>query len=158
MRPYSKTQIILHWVVALLVVAQFVFHDAIAAAWDAFVDGRATAFDPMVAAHVFGGGAILLLVVWRMVIRAKQGPVAAVAGTSPMMARVTHLGHLALYAVLVLMAFSGMGAWFGGVKTAADVHGLLKLAVLALVGGHFLAALYHQFVLKDGLLSRMWPH
>ncbi len=155
MRPYSKTQIILHWVVALLVVLQFVLHEGIAGAWDGFLDGRPVVFDPLVLAHVAGGGLILLLVVWRVVARRRQGDVAPVAGTSPFMARVTHLGHLALYGVLVLMALSGMGAWFGEVELAAEVHSLLRIVILALVAGHTAAALYHQFYLKDGLLRRM---
>lgn len=158
MRPYSKTQIILHWAVALLVVAQFVFHESIAAAWDGFLEGKPGGFDPLVFSHVLGGGLILALVVWRMVMRRRQGAVAPVAGTSPFMARVTHWGHLALYGVLVLAAFSGMAAWFGGVHQAAEVHELLKIVILVLVGGHFAAALFHQFYLKDKLLQRMSLH
>lgn len=155
MRPYSRKQIILHWVVALLVVAQFVFHETIAKAWEGFLNGKEVVFQPLVALHVAGGVVILLLVVWRLVIRARQGAVAPVAGTSPMMERVTHLGHLALYGVLVLAALSGMAAWFGGVANAAEVHEILKVAILLLVGGHFVAALYHQFMLRDGLMARM---
>jgi cytochrome b561 len=155
MRPYSKTQIILHWLVALLVVAQFVLHDGIATAWDGYLEGRPGGFDPLVFAHVLGGGLILALVLGRVVLRRRQGAVAPVAGTSPLMARLTHWGHLALYAILALAAFSGMAAWFGGVQRAAEVHELVKIAILVLVGGHFAAALFHQFWLKDGLLSRM---
>lgn len=155
MRPYSKTQIALHWLVAVLVIAQFVFHESIANAWDLFLEGKPGGFDPLVMAHVVGGGLILVLVLWRMAIRRGQGAVVPVAGTSPFMAQVTHLGHLALYGILVLMALSGSGAWFGEVKQAAEVHGILRFVALALIAGHFAAALYHQFYLKDGLLSRM---
>ena len=155
MRPYSKTQIILHWGVALLVVLQFVFHESIADAWDGFLEGRPAAFDPLVLAHVAGGAVILLFVLWRVALRRGQGNVAPVAGTSPFMARVTHLGHMALYGVMVLMALSGMGAWFGEVALAAEVHSLLRIVILALVAGHTAAALYHHFYLKDGLLRRM---
>lgn len=155
MRPYSKTQIILHWAVALLIVSQFVLNDGIAAAWRAFRRGQEVTFDPLVAAHVFGGIAILVLVVWRLVIRARQGAVAPVAGTSPMMARVAHWGHIALYAAMVLAGVSGLTAWFGEVLIAGEVHEWLKPVILVLVGGHVAAALYHQFYLKDGLMRRM---
>lgn len=155
MRPYSKTQIILHWAVALLIVAQFVFHESIAAAWSAFRKGQEVVFDPLVAAHVFGGIAILALVLWRLVIRARQGAVAPVAGTSPRMAQITHWGHLALYAVIVLAGVSGLTAWFGEVLIAGEVHETLKPVILVLVGGHVAASLYHQFYLKDGLMRRM---
>jgi cytochrome b561 len=155
MRPYSKTQIVLHWLVAVLVVVQFVFHESIAGAWDGFLDGAPVVFDPLVMAHVLGGAVILALVLWRLVIRRRQGAVVPVAGTGAVLARVTHLGHLALYGVLVLMALSGSAAWFGDVKQAAEVHSLLRIAILALVAGHTVAALYHQFWLKDGLMRRM---
>jgi cytochrome b561 len=155
MRPYSKTQIILHWAMALLIVAQFVLHDGIAAAWRAFRRGQEVTFDPLVAAHVFGGIAILALVVWRLVIRARQGAVAPVAGTSPLMAKAMHWGHLALYAVVALAGVSGLAAWFGEVELAGELHETLKPVILVLVGGHVAAALYHQFYLKDGLMQRM---
>lgn len=155
MRPYSKTQIVLHWLVAVLVIAQFVFHESIAGAWDGFLEGKPVVFDPLVMGHVVGGGLILALVLWRIVIRKGQGAVEPVAGTSPVMAKVTHWGHLALYGILVLMALSGAGAWFGEVAQAAEVHGILRFVALALIAGHFAASLYHQFWLKDGLMRRM---
>jgi cytochrome b561 len=155
MRPYSKTQIILHWVVALLIVAQFVFHESIVAAWSAFREGQAVVFDPLVAAHVFGGIAILALVLWRLVIRVQKGAVPPVAGTSPRMAVVASLGHIALYGAIVLAGVSGLAAWFGEVVIAGELHETLKPVILVLVGGHIAAALYHQFYLKDGLMQRM---
>lgn len=36
------------------------------------------------------------------------------------------------------------------------IHELAAYALLALVGLHILAALYHQFFLKDHLIARMW--
>ena len=36
------------------------------------------------------------------------------------------------------------------------VHGLLATLLVGLIALHFAAALYHQLVLKDGLLRRMW--
>ncbi|HEX3948389.1 MAG TPA: cytochrome b/b6 domain-containing protein [Steroidobacteraceae bacterium] len=38
-----------------------------------------------------------------------------------------------------------------------DLHGYLAYALFALAGIHAAAALWHQFVLRDGLLARMWP-
>jgi cytochrome b561 len=155
MRPYSRTQIVLHWLVALLVAAQFLLNESIAEAWDGFLEGRPVVFDPLILTHVLGGGLILALVAWRMVMRKRHGAVVPVAGTSVRMARVTHWGHFALYGSLVLMALSGSGAWIGEVEQAAETHSLLSNLVLALIAGHIAAALYHQFWLKDGLLRRM---
>jgi cytochrome b561 len=40
-------------------------------------------------------------------------------------------------------------------KTAQDVHAVTARVMLVLIGLHVLAALYHQLVQRDGLLSRM---
>jgi len=39
----------------------------------------------------------------------------------------------------------------------AEVHESLNWTMVALVAGHVGAALYHQFVLRDGTLRRMVP-
>jgi cytochrome b561 len=36
-----------------------------------------------------------------------------------------------------------------------DIHGFFANVLLILALGHALMALYHQYILKDGLLSRM---
>ena len=41
--------------------------------------------------------------------------------------------------------------------TPRTVHGLVAKLAMGLVALHVVAALYHQFVLRDGLLGRMRP-
>ena len=155
MRPYSKTQIILHWAVALLIGLQFLQSDYIGAAWRATKRGQEVAFDPLVLAHVAGGVLVLVLMLWRLVIALRSGPVAVVAGTTPMMALAAKAAHWGLYLVMVLTAVSGLGAWFGMIELAGEVYEILTSAIIALVGLHVAAAIYHQFYLKDGLMLRM---
>ena len=153
---YSRAQIRLHWIVALLIVPQFVFHDAMSAAWDAARRGVAvTGIDPLVPAHVFGGLAILALVVWRLVLRARLGVPAAPEAEHPALKLVAKLTHGALYLLLILLPVSGAAAWFGGVEGAADGHAVMKTVLLALVVLHVLGALFHQVVLKSDVLTRM---
>ena len=38
-----------------------------------------------------------------------------------------------------------------------DLHGYLAYAIFALAGIHALVALWHQFIVRDGLMARMWP-
>jgi cytochrome b561 len=38
-----------------------------------------------------------------------------------------------------------------------DIHGYLAYALFAIAGLHALAALWHQLVLHDGVLARIWP-
>jgi cytochrome b561 len=80
-----------------------------------------------------------------------------------------------LYLLLLLMAASGIatavqaglpGIVFGGsgallpesfgIYRPRVAHGVIAKLLLALAVLHVLAALYHQFVRKDNLLSRMW--
>ena len=92
-------------------------------------------------------------------------------------------GHALLYVMLFLVPLSGW--WYDSVaalrplyfwglfevphlgspdpanpdlkQIAAGRHELLFWTLVAVAAGHVLAALYHQFVVKDGVLARMWP-
>lgn len=151
---YSRLQIALHWLAALLVAQQYLFKDSIAAAWDAIGKGAEPAFDPLVLAHVAGGGVIMILALWRISIRRRRG-IPAMTGDSKIQQAVAGLTHIGLYALMILMPVSGALAWFGGVELGAQVHNILKIALLALIALHVIGALYHQFILKDGLINRM---
>ena len=154
-KGYSRLQISLHWIMLLLIVAQFVLHDPIAEAWGQFLKGVETPFNPLIAQHVFGGGLIAILAIWRLVLRAKRGVPALPAEESAIQKSAAHATHFGLYALMILMPISGSAAWFGGILNAANVHFYLKFAVLGLVALHVLAVLYHQYVLKNNLLRRM---
>ena len=56
----------------------------------------------------------------------------------------------------VALPVTGLLAWYGGISSLADLHGGILKALLWLTSaGHVLAAIYHHFILKDGLLHRM---
>ena len=152
---YSRLQIRLHWIITILIVAQFVFHEPIVEAWDMFTKTGATEFSPMVAGHVFGGIVILLLVLWRLTVRFKRGAPLPPESEHPLLKMAAHLSHWLLYALMVLMPVSGAVAWFGGIEQAATNHFYMKFAMLGLVALHVVAALFHQFVLKTNLMQRM---
>ena len=63
--------------------------------------------------------------------------------------RVTLFPGLALPALLPRGSKSGF--------LAGDVHSFLAYTLLAIVGLHIAAALYHRLVLHDGVLARMLP-
>lgn len=153
-KGYSRTQIALHWGVALLIVLQFVLHEPIAEAWEVIRKGGTAAFDPVIALHVFGGLGVLAFVIWRLVLRARRGVPAAVE-TNAAQKLAAHAVHLGLYALMILMPVSGAVAWFGGVEAAGEAHEVMKALLLILVALHVLGALWHQFWLKDGLMLRM---
>ena len=152
---YSRAQILLHWIVALLIVPQFLLHDPMKDAWRAFRRGEEIAFHPLVAAHVFAGIAILLLVVWRLTLRARRGAPEPPESEHPALKLVAKATHAGLYLLLVLLTVSGGMAWFGGVEVAGEAHEVMKTLLLALVVLHVAGALFHQFVLKTNLMDRM---
>lgn len=151
---YSRLHITLHWVAFVLIVQQFLFNGAIVGAYEAIGRGQVPAPDPLVAAHVLGGIAVMVLAAWRLVLRARNG-VPAEAGDSALLRLVARLTHWGLYALMVAMPLSGAVAWFGGAEGAANAHAALKFLLLALIALHVAGALYHQFVVKDGVLNRM---
>jgi len=152
---YTRTQIALHWVIFLLVAAQYLFHDAIVAAWRAF--GQTGNYEATLlgASHVFGGILILLLALWRIRIKIRRGSPPLPENEPRVQQILAHATHGLIYLLLLLMPLSGIAAWFGGVKLAADAHSLLRLVFLLLILLHILGALYHRFVLKSGVMQRM---
>lgn len=154
-KGYSARQIRLHWIVTALIVLQFLLHEPMAEAWEMLEDGQTPPFNWLIPAHVIGGALVLIFAIWRLVLRRTRGvPPAPEAEAAPLKLA-AHLAHLALYALMILMPLSGMAAWFGGIEIAAEAHETMKVALLALVALHVIAALWHQFWLKDGLLLRM---
>lgn len=157
MKPkgYSRTQIGLHWFIAALIVAQFVLHDPIVAAWEAMAKGETPVIGPLVLTHVIGGSLVLVLVVWRLAVRMRRGVPALPENEAPLLKGLAHLTHWTLYALMVVLPITGLAAWFGGSETADFIHTSLKLPLLGLVVLHFAAALSQQFVMRTGLINRM---
>lgn len=152
---YSRPQILLHWAVALLIVLQFVLHEPMSEAWDVIEDGGTVAFNPVVASHVLGGILVLAFALWRIVLRRSRGVPDLPAADGPAVRLAAHAGHLALYALMILMPVSGLVAWFGGAEAAAEAHEAMKPLMILLVAVHVAAALWHQLWLRDGLMARM---
>ncbi|MBS0125669.1 cytochrome b [Thetidibacter halocola] len=152
---YSATQIGLHWVVAVLVAAQFVLHDGISSAWDAYTKGQDVAFSPVVFAHVAGGVLILALVLWRLALRLSRGAPPPPENEPAPLKTLSHVAHWGFYGLMAGMTLTGGLAWFGGVAQAAQAHNVLKVALLALIVLHVLAVPFHRVVLKNNVMLRM---
>ena len=168
--PVAKT---LHWLVFALMVAQYVVAIAMPDI------GRNTVPGTLIDLHMSFGLTILALVVVRWLWRIGH-PIPLATPDMPSweqpLARVV---HGALYVLLVVNPILGwMNAsardWnitvYGVVqlphlvaarspigRQAGDVHTFLAWALLALIGLHVAAALYHGFVRCDGVLRRMLP-
>jgi cytochrome b561 len=147
---YSRLQIGLHWLVAILIIAAFVTHDGAVAAIDTREAGGTIGFVP----HVAFGMAVLLLVVVRVLVRLSRGapPPPGVPGSPAV--KVAEWGHRLIYLMMIAVPLGGIATFFLGFDVG-DMHGLAGQALMIVVLGHALIALYHQYVLKDGLLRRM---
>ena len=152
---YSRVQIALHWVVAGLIAVNLVFEDWIKQGWDAIEDGGAPVYDAGTLAHIGVGVAVLAFALWRLALRWRRGVPALPAGMSGAERIAAHAGHAALYALMIGVPVVGLMAWFGASGDLAELHELGKPAFVLLVAVHVAAALWHQFVKRDGLLQRM---
>lgn len=166
---YAPLLVILHWLSAFLVIFML-----LAGMFSLKQMPNTGAKVPFLAIHMATGITILLLTVLRVLVRlSTQLPPAATSG-SPLLDGLARLTHVLLYLGMIGMGLSGMGvASQAGlfesvfqrsgaplpedffVFPARYAHGYLALGLLALVGLHVAAALYHQFVRKDNLLARM---
>lgn len=151
---YSRTQIAVHWAIALLLVASYLSSDAMKAAWIRLHQGG-DAYGNVAAAHVWGGVAVLVLACVRIAVRLGRGAPALPPVGHPLAERVAKLTHIGLYALVVAIPAAGVVAWFLGLDAAGEAHEVLFNLLVALVGLHVAGALYHHFVLKDGLIWRM---
>ncbi|MFV0492435.1 MAG: cytochrome b [Pseudorhodobacter sp.] len=148
---YSTTQILLHWLIALGILINYVTSDGMGNALDQTL-AQTLVTSPMAGLHVWTGVTVLALVLIRILLRALRGAPAPETG---LMGRAASLTHIALYLLMILVPFSGAMAWFGGVQEAGDMHELLVNLLMIVVLAHAVAALFHHYILKDGVMRRI---
>jgi cytochrome b561 len=159
---YAKPQVAIHWLAAALIAFLLVTGTLVLAD----LPNNAAKIGNL-RIHMMLGGLAGLLVISRIIMRRRFPAPPALAGHKLALA-----GHLALNLIILLLVFSGVmlglqsGAFdavFGsGVLpedfkqfTPRKIHGLASRLAMGLIALHILAAVWHQFIVKDGLLSRM---
>ena len=169
---YPLTVIVLHWAVAVAVVGITVLGWWMQTIPKDPVGPRADAYN----LHKSIGLTVLLLMVVRLAWRASHRP-PQLPPLPVWQARAAHAVHALLYVLLFVDAMSGylgsavsgfpvkffgwvLPAWAAanvGLKEACSVvHFVSSWALVAVIGIHVMATFYHQWVLHDGLLWRMW--
>jgi cytochrome b561 len=168
MTTYDTTTIRFHWATAALIAALWVIGQT--ADW--FPRGPARG---VVWSTHFTLGAILILVyVGRIVWRATSGRRLPGVGSSALV-KLAAAGHGVIYLGIALVLALGIanlyahgaGVWglFRFPKIAdeglrhniAAAHALGANLLLMLAAAHAAVALFHQYVWRDGVLTRMWP-
>jgi cytochrome b561 len=167
---YDTTTIVFHWVTAILVATQWLGAQTI----DWFPRGalRVDARSVHITCGVLLGLILLARIVWRLT-RGRRLPLADGRVLS-MLAKGIHWGLYALVTAMVLVGFAlawtrgdslfnlfSIPAFDPGNKPLAekvgDIHATIGWIIVAAAGLHAAAALFHRFVMRDGVLGRMLP-
>jgi len=170
---YTSVAILLHWVMAALILVTWSI--AIVVGDMPLSPIRITGFSW----HKWLGVTVFFLVVVRLLWRATHPAPKLDVAMPAWQEKIMELTHVALYLLMVVIPLVGwvMSSAKGytvnyfGLFDLPDlvdkdkalghllkeVHEWLANGLMVLVGLHVLAALKHQFIDKDGLLSRMSP-
>ena len=170
---YGKVAVVFHWLTAILVLIAFLYGPG---GSEQRVYSAARDWDRQL--HETLGLSVLLLVVarlaWQVFDRRPEPP-----AVPRWMGIAAKLVQGALYVLLFAVPLTAItGAWLeghpltlvSGIEVApmlekshalglrvAEVHTWLGDAIMWVAGLHAVAALYHHFVLRDGVLASMLP-
>jgi cytochrome b561 len=166
MKQYSKRTAIIHWVIFLLVIAAFFLGHFLA-------DSENTAQKlSLLPVHFLIGDTVLVLILVRIYFRKKDGEPAP-ANANPLLNKVAAVTHMLMNLTLIAVAISGVVtvAASGVIEAlkksdpslipdfekvgAREIHEIFVAVMVLLVVFHVVAALYHQFVVKDNLIQRI---
>jgi cytochrome b561 len=171
MQRYHPLLVALHWIMAVLILLALFFGKFVLSGMPL----GAEKFEAL-AGHMSIGIAVGVLLVIRLITRfTTTAPPHASTGNG-MLDRIGVWTHYAFYILIAGMvltgAMMGFGAGlfpvvFGGAEFVPPVdgrsgppdfspHGMIATVLAALIFLHIAAALYHQIIVKDRLLSRMW--
>ena len=159
---YAKPQVAIHWLAAALIAFLLVTGTLVLAD----LPNNAAKIGNL-RIHMMLGGLAGLLIISRIIMRRRFPAPPALAAHKLALA-----GHMALNLIVLLLVFSGVmlslqsgafdAAFGSGILpedfkqfTPSKIHGLASRLAMGLIALHILAALWHQFIVKDGLLSRM---
>ena len=172
---YSRGAIILHWLIAVLIVLNFV------AAWISEDMPKEDAAQVM-ANHKAIGLTILLLSVLRLVWRFVHKPPPLLESLKAWEAALAKVVHWLFYFLIIATPITGWGmasagrkgepvSWFGIIDIPAlpvahdretagifhESHEVLATLMIFLLVLHVAAALKHQFLDRDATMARMLP-
>jgi len=177
-KRYHPALVTLHWLIILLVIGTlFALGGSEAGEGGAPIGGESGA-SSSTNMHMLVGIAVLVLMAIRLLVRwFTQRPEWATTGNE-FLNKLGEWTHFALYVFTFAIAVTGialasqtnrLGSLFGGAALVGPVmegesvgfglgafHGLSWAILALLIFLHVAGALYHQFVIKDNLFSRMW--
>lgn len=149
---------LVHWVIVALCASQIPTSEAIKRTHLGVPFGIAPSARDLFLhdVHTWTGLVVLLLASLLVVIRWRGLAPAMPADMPRWQMRLAVLVRLLIYGVILGMVITGMGAKYVS-HAFAPIHRSLFYLGLGLVAVHAAAALWHQFVKRDGLLLEMLP-
>lgn len=170
---YTPTQRRLHWLIAVLLLAAYLFIEQ----RGLFARGT-PARAAMVQSHFWVGLTIFALALWRLRVRLRTAAPPVTPALPQWQALPAKVLHLAFYGFLLLMPVLGLATAWLDAKTLylpftqmalpallapdealahqlEDLHGGIGEVFYWVIGLHVLAAVYHHLVRRDDALRRM---
>ena len=171
MKRYHPILVVIHWVMLVLIVMAWTSGQFVLEHTPNSDPGKIGAFRMHMTVGLIAGALLILRLITK--VRSEQPPHAKTA--SALVDKAGVWAHWAFYVVIILIVASGMGT--------VSFTGLIEIVFLGsgaplpenfddvppfgayefgaailflLVIGHVVAALFHQYWLKDRLFSRMW--
>jgi cytochrome b561 len=152
---YSLRQIVMHWIVFILVAFQFVMGDNMTKLFRAAHDGRPTYTSAIWAPiHMAVGILILVAMLARLALRRLDG-VPAPPKQHPALEWLARAVHAGLYVDLIGAPIVGAIAYFFLPSFAGLHHLMARQILVVLFALHFAGAVWHRFVVRDGVMTRM---
>ena len=149
---YTRLQIALHWIVAVLIVAAFFTHEGMGRALEQRIETGTTGLEGATLHTIFGGTAFALILL-RIIVRLRTG--APEARSTPMVQTAAKWGHRLLYLLMIVAPALGAAAWYGHLGDVGEIHEIVGKALMIVALAHAVVAIAHHVVLKDGTLTRM---
>lgn len=164
---YGAVSRAVHWIMAVLLLLMLASEVWFEALEDSLSDASLMAWHQSLGLALFG--LVLFRGLWRWLNRSRLTPPAH-------WATMARLGHIALYALMILLPLSGLATslgegdpvtFFGWMlsgsgpevewleETGEDVHEVLANVLWLMIGIHVAAALAHQYLLGDRIMKRM---
>lgn len=168
---YGAPAVAYHWITAILVVIV----GTIGLFFDEYPKAQ---FPSWLTVHALLGLTILGLLIARLSYRMKHTPPDLPGEPGEFTRRTSHAAHMLLYALLIVTPLFGIAGFITHGRYLAlgpvhlgfpygpnralfrpmeKIHQWLAYTIFALAAIHALAALWHQFVLRDDLILRIWP-
>jgi cytochrome b561 len=168
-KRYSTIMVILHWLLAIVILGAIFIGAVVLDEMDSDHPQKIL----LLKTHILVGAGILLLTLLRLILRFTTAQPAPPASSNRMMDKLAATVHYLLYLLTISTVASGLTLAVSADLPAVllnhigelpkdyddflahEAHEVFAQLLLLTIALHAAAALYHQFILKDGLLSRM---